>query len=462
MVPAPSNAFVFFGATGDLAYKQVFPALLALTKDGQLDMPVIGISKSDWSRDQLVARARDSIETHGVMDSQAFAKLATHLQYISGDYGDDATFTRLRTALGNADVRPLHYLAIPPEMFGTVVKGLSGSGCAENARIIVEKPFGRDLASARALNRTLLEFFPDKAVFRIDHYLGKEPVQNLLYFRFANSFLEPIWNNIYIDSVQITMAEAFGIKGRGSFYESAGAIRDVVQNHLLQVVSLLAMDAPTDQRADAMRDAKHKLFKAMRPLSPDDVVRGQFNGYRNEPGVSASSEVETFVALCLHIDNDRWAGVPFYIRAGKQMPVTATEVTVRLKPPSHALFETAPPNAVRFRISPDVFISIDAQVKTPGEAMIGETVELVAQRHERGVETPYDRLLGDALVGDASLFARYDTIEAAWRTVAPVLGNVVPIEPYEPQSWGPANAASLTAGDGGWHDPQFGTPATAP
>ncbi|MHA6687460.1 glucose-6-phosphate dehydrogenase [Mesorhizobium sp. A556] len=461
MLPAPSNAFVFFGATGDLAYKQVFPALLALTRDGQLDMPVIGISKSDWSCDQLVARARDSIETHGVMDSEAFAKLAARLQYISGDYGDNATFTRLRTVLGNADVRPLHYLAIPPEMFGTVVKGLSGSGCAEGARIIVEKPFGRDLASARALNRTLLEFFPDKAVFRIDHYLGKEPVQNLLYFRFANSFLEPIWNRIYIDSVQITMAEAFGIKGRGSFYESAGAIRDVVQNHLLQVVSLLAMDAPADQRSDAMRDAKHKLFKAMRPLSPDDVVRGQFAGYRKEPGVSASSEVETFVALRLHIDNDRWTGVPFYIRAGKQMPGTATEVTVRLKPPSHALFEPAPPNAVRFRISPDVFISIDAQVKTPGEAMIGETVELVAQRHERGVETPYDRLLGEALVGDASLFARYDSIEAAWRTVEPVLGNTVPIQPYEPQSWGPVKAASLTAGDGGWHDPLFGETATA-
>lgn len=420
----------------------------------------LALGKSNWSVDQLIARARDSIETHGTFDEQTFAKLAARLQYISGDYRDDSTYTRLRTALGRA-THPLHYLAIPPEMFGTVVSGLSASDCAENARVIVEKPFGRDMASAKALNLTLLKFFAEADVFRIDHYLGKEPVQNLLYFRFANTFLEPIWNRTYIDSVQVTMAETFGVEGRGSFYESAGAIRDVVQNHLLQVISLLATDAPLDHRPDAMRDAKYRLFKAMRPISPDETVRGQFKGYRDERGVNADSEVETFVALRLHIDNDRWAGVPFYIRAGKRLAVTATEITVRLKTLPHAVFETpssAAPSYFRFRISPDVLISMGAQVKIPGQAMIGETVELVAQRHDPA-ETPYERLLGDASAGDASLFARYDNIEAAWRTVASIIGDTVPIRPYEPQSWGPREAAALTAADGGWHDPSPGKPS---
>lgn len=462
MPAAQSDAFVFFGATGDLAHKQIFPALQALTRDGRLGMPVIGVSKSDWTVDQFIARARDSIEQHDTLDEQAFARLAGRLRYISGDYRDELTFKRLRTALGNSNISPLHYLAVPPEMFGTVVKGLFSSGCAKNARVIVEKPFGRDLPSAKALNRTLLEFFPEADVFRIDHYLGKEPVQNLLYFRLANAFIEPIWNRDHIESVQITMAEAFGVQGRGSFYESTGAIRDVVQNHLLQVVSLLAMDAPNDHRSDAMRDSKHKLFKAMRQISPNETVRGQFKGFRDQPGVSADSEVETFVALRLHIDNDRWAGVPFYIRAGKQMAVTATEITVKLKSQQYAVFETprsVTPNYFRFRLSPDAVISVGALVKAPGEAMVGETTELVAHHHESSEKTPYERLLGDALEGDASLFARFDSIEAAWSTVAAILGNSVPLRPYDARGWGPAEAEALVVGDGGWHNPSSGNPS---
>jgi glucose-6-phosphate 1-dehydrogenase len=455
MLPLQSDAFVFFGATGDLAYKQVFPALQAMTRRGHLDMPIIGLGKSAWNIDQFIARARDSIEQHSTLDEEAFKKLSARLQYISGDYLDDTTYQRLRAALGNA-AQPLHYLAIPPEMFGVVVKGLSQSGCAKNARVIVEKPFGRDLPSAQTLNQLLIQSFPASAIFRIDHYLGKEPVQNLLYFRFANACLEPIWNRHYVASVQVTMAESFGVESRGSFYESVGAIRDVVQNHLLQVVALLATDAPADHHPDAIRDTKLRVFEAMQPISPDAAVRGQYRGYRQESGVARDSQVETFVALRLHIDNERWAGVPFYIRAGKQLPVTGTEVLVKLKSPAHAIFDARTPgqsNYFRFRISPDVLISVGARVKLPGEAMVGEDVELVARRHPGDEMTPYERLLGDAIQGDASLFARYDSIESAWRTVAPILGNAVPLEVYTPQTWGPAEAGQLILGDGGWHNP---------
>ena len=455
MTAPPCDAFVFFGVTGDLAYKQVFPALQAMARHGHLDLPVIGVARSGWNLDQLRDRARDSVQKHGGLDDGAFAKLSARLQYVSGDYQDDATYEQLRRALGNA-VRPLHYLAIPPSMFESVIRGLAKSGCARNARVVVEKPFGRSLATAQALNRTLLQSFPEDAIFRIDHYLGKEAVENLLYFRFANAFLEPVWRRDYVASVQITMAEQFGVQGRGTFYEEVGAIRDVVQNHMLQVLALLTMEAPINDSADVIRDEKLRVFKSMCPIAPTDVVRGQFRGYRSEDGVSPASQVETFAALRLHIDNARWKGVPVYIRAGKQLPVTCTEVMVQLKQPALAVFDAAGPggaNYFRFRLSPDVLISVGARIKVPGEAWVGAATELIAHRHPGDEMTPYERLLGDALRGDAALFTRGDAVEAAWRVVDPVLGNAVPVSGYEPGSWGPPAAGDILAGGDQWHNP---------
>jgi glucose-6-phosphate 1-dehydrogenase len=451
-----SDAFVFFGATGDLAYRQIFPALQALIRRGHFEMPIIGVAKSAMDLDALRARAHESLEQHGGVDPRAFATLAAHLQYFNGDYHDPETFRQLRTALGGA-CRPLYYFAIPPELFATVAEGLAGSDSHHGARVVVEKPFGRDLASAQALNRTLHRSFPEPAIFRIDHYLGKEPVQNLVYFRFANSFLEPIWNRQYIESVQVTMAEDVGVEGRGRFYEEVGAIRDVVQNHLLEVVALLTMEAPVGRHPDALRDEKQHAFRAMRPLATSDVVRGQFRGYRSEDGVAADSRVETFAAVRLSIDTPRWAEVPFYIRAGKRMPLTATEMRVEFKPPPQTVFDTASAREadyVRFRLSPNVTISLGARVKLPGEAMVGEAVELLV-RHMAGDEmTPYERLLGDAIRGDAMLFVREDAVEAAWRVVDPVLGNKTPVHEYEPNTWGPAEADQIIVADGGWHNPK--------
>jgi glucose-6-phosphate 1-dehydrogenase len=460
MTASRSDALVLFGVTGDLAHKMIFPALYAMVKRGVLNVPVIGVAFPNWSLQRLRNRVTDSIKRSGRIDNKsALHHLLSQFKYVSGDYKDPATFTALRKALGGAR-RPAHYLAIPPSLFETVIKGLGAANLSEHARVIVEKPFGRDLASARELNRVARSVFPEDSIFRIDHFLGKEAIMNILYFRFANSFLEPIWNRNFVTSVQITLSEKFGVKGRGAFYETAGCLRDVIENHLFQIVALLAMEPPADRNFGSVHTEKAKVFQAMRPLKSNDVVRGQYAGYRKEPDVAKNSDVETFCALRLFIDSWRWEGVPWYLRSGKYLAENATEVLVELKPPPQRLFADSAPatgrtNYWRFRISPGSAVALAARIKLPGEEFVGDQRELYLFEEQPGEEEPYDRLLGDAMAGDGALFTREDAVEAAWAVVDPVLKKHHRARPYKRRSWGPKEADALIAPDGSWHNPDL-------
>jgi glucose-6-phosphate 1-dehydrogenase len=464
MTVTHSDALVLFGVTGDLAHKKIFPALYAMAKKDALKVPIIGVAMPTWDLARLRQQVADSVKQSGALDNQpALKQLLSLFSYVSGDYNDQRTFAGIKQALGGAQ-RPTHYLAIPPSLFETVIKGLGAAHLAEHARVVVEKPFGRDLASARKLNRAARSAFPEDSIFRIDHFLGKEAIMNILYFRFANSFLEPIWNRNYVASVQITLSEEFGVERRGAFYETAGCLRDVVQNHMFQIVALLGMEPPAGRHFSAVQNEKAKVFQAMRPLKPDDLVRGQYAGYREEPQVAKDSDVETFCALRLFIDSWRWEGVPWYLRAGKYLAETATEVLVELKAPPQRLFADSAPttgrtNYLRFRIAPDSAIALAARVKKAGKEFVGDQQELYLLEEQPGEESPYERLLGDAMAGDGTLFTREDAVEAAWSVVEPVLKTHAAVRPYRHHSWGPKEADALIAADGGWRNPSPADPS---
>lgn len=464
MPPLCSDAIVFFGATGDLAYKQIFPALMGLVRDENLSVPIVGIAKTGWGVEQLRARAEESLRAHGSYDAASFAKFSRRLRYVDGDYNDPATFAELRRQIPDARC-PLHYMAIPPALFATVATGLASANLIADARLVIEKPFGHDRASAAALNQTLLKFFPEEALFRIDHYLGKEPVQNITYTRFANAMFEPIWNRTHIASIQITMAEAFGVQDRGRFYDATGALRDVVQNHMLQVLANLLMDPPTGEEHEATRDQKAEVLKALRPLDKSSIVRGQYRGYRDVDGVAANSTTETFVAVKLFVESWRWAGVPIYIRAGKELPVTAAEIRVAFRAPPRDTFaegQLTSHGHLRVRLSPDVGISLGLRVKQPGEGMVGKDVEMTLSQQPGSQMPPYQRLLGDAMRGASDLFGRQDIVDAQWRAVDAVLDDAVPCHVYDPGSWGPAGANAVIGEDGPWCDPEISCPPGCP